>query len=120
MNVKEFVTENFKKELLKYGIQLKPSEIALLQENFDFDAIKQTINKNLEFNTKLGRVRRSQKLYRHKRILKTLTKSYAFIVYTNYIKTRLITESLAQESQAKLKCNCDIYPCEKKGFESGN
>lgn len=118
MNVKSFVTDIFEKELQRFGMQLSTQEIETLQNIFDFDAIELTIQEDLESNTRLGRATRNRKLDKHKKILKTLTKNYAHIIFRNYSRSRMMTESTALESQALLKCNSDIYPCEKKGFGS--
>lgn len=115
MNVKNFVTYIFEKELLKFGMRLSTQKIETLQNIFDFDAIELTIKQDLESKTRLMRERQLDK---HKRVLKTLTKNYASIIFRNYSRTRMMTESIALESQASLKCNSDIYPCEKKGFGS--
>jgi len=118
MNVKKFVTDIFEKELLRFGMRLSTQEIETLQNIFDFDAIELTIKQNLESKTRLGRAMRDRQLDKHKRTLKALTKKYASIIFRNYSRTRMMTESTALESQASLKCDSDIYPCEKKGFGS--
>ncbi|WP_419766960.1 hypothetical protein [Arcobacter sp.] len=118
MNVKSFVTGIFENELRKFGMKLSNQEIQTLQDIFDFDAIELTINQDLESNTRLGKAIRNRKLSKHKMILSALTKNYAQLIYRKYSRTMMMTESSALESQALLKCNSDIYPCEKKGFGS--